>query len=169
MLIPAFVLAIWAPLASHAYLVGDWNCTYTVGKVGGSYTTTWATTLDGKWLTQSVDQGPLQQSMMRAAESPTANGFKASYFIGYDERHQGWIRFGAMTTGQYFAIRMNDDGQGGWVYTYVSFFPTTKTPPPGGDAIFKRVSETRYTIDGPTYPLGAAGTLVTEHHTCSKR
>lgn len=156
-----------AEIASRAYLVGNWSCSYTVGKTAGTYKTSWATTLDGKWLTQSIDQGPVQKSMMNDAD-PTTKGFKASYFIGYDERRQGWVRFGAMTTGQYFTIRMTDDGRRGWIYDYVSLFPSTRTPPPGGDAAFKRISDTRYTIDGPTYPLGG-GPLVTEHHVCIKQ
>lgn len=161
-----FAVSLAAQIASRAYLIGDWNCSYTVGKTTGSYTTTWAATLDGKWLTQSIDQGPVQKSMMSDAD-PTTKGFKATYFIGYDERRQGWVRFGAMTTGQYFAIRMSDDGRGGWIYDYVSLFPSTHTPPPNGDAAFKRISDSRYVIDGPTYPL--QNVLVTEHHTCAKR
>jgi hypothetical protein len=59
--------------------------------------------------------------MMSVAESETKNGFKASYLVGYDEKRRGWVRFGAMTTGQCFAIRMTDDSRGGWVWDYVSF------------------------------------------------
>ncbi len=144
--------ALWSALASHAYLIGNWNCSYTVGKTAGTYTTTWDPALDGRWLTQSIDQ---------------PGAFKSSYLVGYDEKRRGWVRFGAMTTGQYFAIRMNDDGRGGWIWNYISFFSSVRRTRPGGDAAFKRVSDTRYVIDGPTYPEN--GTIVTEHHVCSKR
>ena len=149
-----FAATLWSALSSHAYLIGNWDCSYTVGKTAGTYATTWDATLDGRWLTQSIDQ--------RGEQS-----FKSSYLVGYDPRNKGWVRFGAMTTGQYFAIRMNDDGQGGWLWHYISFFPSGRAPKPGADAAFKRVSDTRYVIDGPTYP--ANGTIVTEHHFCAKR
>src|SRR5207244_1433678 len=70
----------------------------------------------------------------------------AKYFIGYDERHQAWVRFGAMSTGQYFAIRMTDDGKGGWGWKYVSFFPRTTPETSGSDATFTRKSDTQYTV-----------------------
>lgn len=138
-------------IATRAYLIGKWNCSFTVGSRSGTYSTTWGKTLDDMWLTQSI----------------TDPGFRSQYFVGYDERHRGWVRFGAMTTGQYFAIRMRDLGDGGWAWKYVSFFPLRRPLKPGDDARFLRRSGTRYTIDGPTYP-GPAGALVTEHHTCLK-
>src|SRR2546430_6138274 len=32
----------------------------------------------------------------------------AEFIMGYDERRQAWVRFGVISTGQYFAIRMTD-------------------------------------------------------------
>ena len=147
-----------AEVASRQYLVGTWHCTFTVGPQAGSYTTTWATALDNLWLTQTYDQAP-------TGDEP---GFVAKYFIGYDERHQAWVRFGAMSTGQYFAIRMTDDGKGGWGWKYVSFFPRTTPETSGSDATFTRKSDTQYTVDGPTYPNERTQQRVTEHHLCTK-
>lgn len=146
-------------LRSRQYLLGTWNCSYTVGKEGGSYTTTWTTALEGRWLKQTYDQPA------RRGEP----GFKAEYLIGYDEQSQGWVRFGAMTTGQYFAIRMRDSAPGGWTWNYVNFFrpvrPSTSTP----DATFTKKSDTEYAVDGPTYKENSAGPAVTEHHICKKQ
>jgi hypothetical protein len=140
-------------LASRAWLIGTWHCSFTVGPKSGVYTTTWARALDDAWLTQTIDQ-------------PGIGGFHASYFVGYDARRRGWVRFGAMTTGQYFAIRMTDVGSGGWAWKYVSFFSKRSVTSRSVDALFKRVSDSRYTIDGPSYP--ANGVMLTEHHVCTK-
>jgi hypothetical protein len=157
-------------LASRQFLIGTWNCTYTVAPTDGSapteegpYTTTWSNTLDGAWLKQTYDQ----------PAAPKSEPFKAEYFIGYDERKQKWIRFGVMTTGQYFAIRMTDDGDGGWKYRYVSLFPfppsaSSANPPDVVDATFSRKSDSEYTIEGPTYREGSNGPTVAEHHDCKK-
>jgi hypothetical protein len=144
-------------IASRAFLLGTWQCSFTVGDEGGIYSTTWAIALDGLWLRQTYDQ----------AKQPRAFPFRADYFIGYDQRRHQWVRFGAMTTGQYFVIRMNDTGNGGWGWKYVSLFPRSRPETAGYDARFARQSDTLYTIDGPTYP-NERGSMVTEHHVCHK-
>lgn len=75
----------------------------------------------------------------------------AEYFMGYDERRQGWVRFGAMSTGQYLAIRMTDTGDGGWSWKYVRFFATQKPEARGADATFTKKSNSEYAVDGPSY------------------
>src|ERR1700724_449880 len=92
-------------IASVQYLVGTWTCAHTVGTFSGTYTTTYENALDNLWLKQSYDFPPNQ-----IQESGPA--VHAEYFIGYDEARQGWVRFGAMSTGQYFAIRMTDTDSG---------------------------------------------------------
>jgi hypothetical protein len=144
-------------LASRSFLLGTWHCRFTVGKEDGAYVTTWAKVLDGLWLRQTYDQ----------PKQPRAAPFKAEYLIGYDERYRQWVRFGAMTTGQYFAIRMTDDGHGGWGWKYESFFPRKNPEAAGYDARFTRKSDAVYLVDGPTYP-NETGSLVTEHHVCRK-
>lgn len=139
----------------HAYLIGTWKCSFTVGDEGGDYTTTWSRALDGMWLEQTYDQ-PRQ---------PHAEYFKAHYFVGYDPRYDQWVRFGVMTTGQYFLIRMTDTPSG-WGWRYAGVFKTRRQPP-GYDTVFARKSDSSYTVDGPTYP-GDKGTMVTEHHRCRK-
>jgi hypothetical protein len=146
-----------AAIESRSFLVGTWRCSFTVGDEAGVYTTTWSRVLDGLWLKQSYDQ----------PKQPRTFAFRSEYFIGYDSQRGQWVRFGAMTTGQYFAIRMVDTGTGGWRWTYVSFFgPRKHLPPSGYDATFTRKSDTLYTVDGPTYPK--SGAMVTEHHVCRK-
>jgi len=152
-------------VAAHRYLLGTWHCSYTVGKVAGTYTTTWATALDGNWLRETYDQPPSQSAMMKT-DPIDATGFRAEYFMGYDPRHHGWVRFGAMTTGQYFAIRMMPTANGGWTWKYQTFFKRKHPETPQPDATFTHKSDTLYTIDGPTYP--EAGVTVTEHHICRK-
>ncbi len=143
-------------IASRAYLIGNWSCTFTVGDEGGSYRTTWTPTLGGLWIKQTIDQ-PAQ---------PRAQAFTAEYLVGYDERRGQWVRFGAMTTGQYFVIRMADTPEG-WGWTYVGLFRNSRPPSQQYDTIFSRTSDESYRIDGPTYP-DAKGMVVTEHHRCSK-
>jgi hypothetical protein len=145
-------------IASRRFLIGNWHCSFTVGDEGGSYSTTWSTVLGGLWLRQSYDQ----------PKQPRASAFKADYLVGYDPNRRGWVRFGAMTTGQYFTIRMADTGSGGWGWTYVSLFGGRRSSPPAGyDARFVRKSDTMYAIDGPTYQ-NDRNVTVTEHHVCHK-
>jgi hypothetical protein len=146
-------------LASVQYLVGTWNCAHTVGTFSGTYTTTYANALGNLWLKQTYDF-PAKQ--MKEAE-PAVH---AEYLRGYDERRQAWVRFGAMSTGQYFAIRMTDTGDSGWSWKYISFSSTRKPETPGSDATFTKKSDSEYAVDGPSYEEN--GTRVTEHHICKK-
>jgi len=153
---PAGATTARQAIASRTYLLGDWTCTFTVGDEGGSYRTTWSQTLGGLWLKQTIDQ----------TAQPRAQAFTAEYLVGYDERRGQWVRFGAMTTGQYFVIRMADTPDG-WGWTYVRLFGNPRPASQQYDTIFSRTSDASYRIDGPTYP-DAKGTMVTEHHLCRK-
>ena len=161
MLAPFFAAALAAmtpqeAVDTHAYLIGSWNCTFTVGDQGGYYTTTWSRALDGMWLKQSYDQ----------PKQPRAEAFKAEYFVGYDPRFGQWVRMGAMTTGQYFIIRMADTPDG-WGWKYVSAFRPPRPDNAAFDTVFSRKSDTYYTVDGPTY-RSDKGVMETEHHQCRK-
>jgi hypothetical protein len=61
--------------------------------------------------------------------------------MGYDEARKAWVRFFAMSNGQYFPIRMTETGNG-WAWKYVSFFKTQKPETPGSDAMLTRKSDT---------------------------
>jgi hypothetical protein len=141
------------------YLVGTWNCAHTVGTFSGTYTTTYSKPLGDLWLRQTYDFPPKQ-----IAESEPA--VHAEFIMGYDERRQAWVRFGAISTGQYFAIRMTDTDDSGWSWKYVSFFKTQNPETPGSDATFSKKSDSEYVVDGPSYEQN--GTRVTEHHVCKK-
>jgi len=141
------------------YLVGTWNCAHTVGTFTGTYKTTYSKAVGGVWLKQTYDF-PAGQ----AVESEPA--VQAEWLMGYDERRQAWVRFGAMSTGQYFAIRMTDTGDNGWSWKYVSFFTTQQPERPGSDATFTKKSDSEYVVDGPSYEQ--KGTRVTEHNLCNK-
>jgi hypothetical protein len=151
------VAAVRDAIASRNFLLGTWHCTFTVGTEGGEYATTWSSILEGMGLKQTYDQ----------PKQPRAGQFKAEYLIGYDAVLQKWMRFGLMTTGQYFTIRMTDTGNGGWGWRYAGFFSGKQTGATGYDARFTRKNDSLYTVDGPTYPR-ATGQMVTEHHVCRK-
>ena len=146
-------------IASVEYLVGTWSCAHTVGAASGTYKTTYAKTLGGLWLRQTYDFPPKQFG----GNEPPVN---AEFLIGYDERRQAWVRFGAISNGQYFAIRMTDTGEGGWSYKYVSFFQRQQPETADSDATFSKKSNAEYVVDGPSYVEN--GTRVTEHHVCKK-
>jgi hypothetical protein len=146
-------------IASMQYLVGTWSCAHTVGTFSGTYSTTYTKALGDLWLKQTYDFPPRQMG-------ENAQAAQAEYFMGYDERRQAWVRFGVMSTGQYFAIRMTESGDGGWSWKYVSFFKRVTPETPESDATFTKKSATEYAVDGPTYPEN--GKLVTEHHVCKK-
>jgi len=146
-------------LESVNYLVGTWNCAHTVGTFSGTYTTTYTKVLGGRWLQQRYDFPPTKSG---GHDEPQIT---AEVLMGFDERRQGWVRFFANSEGQYFPIRMTDNGNG-WSWKYVTFFTRTTPETPSPDATFTKKSDTEYLIDGPTYPLD--GTTVTEHHTCHK-
>jgi hypothetical protein len=146
-------------MSSVEYLVGTWTCAHTVGTFSGTYRSNYAKALGGMWLRQTYDFPPKQFGN----NEPPVN---AEFLIGYDERRQAWVRFGATSTGQYFAIRMTDTGDGGWSYKYVSFFKRQTPETPESDAIFSKKSDSEYVVDGPSYEEN--GTRVTEHHVCRK-
>lgn len=50
------------------------------------------------------------------------------------------MRFGAISTGQYFAIRTTEIGDGGWPWKYISVF-RTQPEAPGSDATFTKKSD----------------------------
>jgi hypothetical protein len=146
-------------IASVHYLVGTWNCAHTVGAFSGKYTTTYSNALGDLWLRQTYDF-PATQT---AGNVEPAR--QAETLMGYDERRQTWVRFFAMSNGQYFSIRMTDTDDG-WAWKYVSFFKTQKPETPGSDATLTKKSDREYVIEGPSYPEN--GTVVTEHHVCKK-
>jgi hypothetical protein len=146
-------------MASVDYLVGAWSCAHTVGTFSGKYTTAYSKVLGNLWLKQTYDFPPQQTA---EGNEPAVT---AETLMGYDERRQSWVRFFANSTGQHFAIRMTETGNG-WSWKYVSFFKTTRPETPDADATFTKKSDTEYMIDGPTYPEN--GTQVTEHHSCHK-
>lgn len=131
------------------FFVGTWNCAHTVGGFSGTYVTTIQNSLDNRWLKQTYDFPTLGD-----ASGPA----HAEYFIGYDPRNQTWLRFGAMTDGQYFAMRGKRSGDT-WTFGYV-------LPGTSGSAVYTKKSETEYTVEGPSYTEN--GKSVTEHHTCRK-
>ena len=156
--------AAWAESApqkmtSVDYLVGTWSCAHTVGTFSGTYKTSYAKTLGGAWLKQTYEFPPRQFG----DNEPPVN---AEFVFGYDERRQAWVRFGAISNGQYFAIRMTDTPGGGWSYKYVSFFNRQQPETSDSDATFTKKSDTEYVVEGPSYPEN--GVRVTEHHQCRK-
>ena len=146
-------------MAAVEYLVGTWSCAHTVGGYSGTYKTSYVKTLGGVWLRQTYEFPPRQFGN----NEPTVN---AEFLIGYDERRQAWVRFGAISNGQYFAIRMTDMPDGGWSYKYVSFFARQQPEAADSDATFSKKSDSEYVVDGPSYPEN--GVRVTEHHVCRK-
>jgi len=148
-------------LATVQYLVGSWSCTHTVGTFSGTYSTTYAKPLGDLWLEQTYDFPPKQMGDNEQA-------VHGEFFIGYEERRSAWVRFGAMSNGQYFANRMTETGGGNWSWIYVGFFGWHTPDKSGSDATFTKKSNVEYVIDGPTYPKDGTGELVTEHHVCKK-
>jgi len=146
-------------MGSVEYLVGTWSCAHAVGNFSGTYKTSYAKTLGGAWLRQTYEFPPKQ---FGSNEEPV----KAEFLIGYDDRRQAWIRFGAISNGQYFAIRMTDTPDGGWSYKYVSLFNRQQPETADSDATFTKKSDSEYTVEGPSYPEN--GVRVTEHHVCRK-
>lgn len=130
------------------YLVGTWDCEHTVGDFSGTYRTSFADALDGRWLKQRYD----------FPATSTQPAWYGEFYFGYDERVPRWVRFGAMSTGQYFAM--------------VSTTPTVVSLtweyrlPGSGSATWTKRSDREFSIDGPRYPEN--GKLVTEHHVCRK-
>ena len=146
-------------MATVRYLIGTWSCAHTVGTFSGKYTTSYAMALGDHWLRQTW--------VFPAGNAGNGNegAVTAEALMGYDTRRQAWVRFFANSLGQHFEIRMSDVPSG-WAFKYATFFSRTKPETPEPDAIFTKKSDTEYTINGPTYPEGAA--IVTEHHDCRK-
>ena len=160
--VPALLLTAAAPEASPAtqqsmadYLVGSWECAHTVGTYSGTYKTSYAKVLDGKWLQQSYE-------FVGQKDDPAST---AIALMGFDQRRQAWVRFFANSKGQYFPIRMTDTGNG-WAWKYATFFTRSTPETPGPDATITKKSVTEYEIQGPTYPQN--GVQVTEHHVCRR-
>jgi hypothetical protein len=130
------------------YLVGTWNCDHTVGNFSGTYRTSFAVALGGRWLQQRYD-------FPATATEPAWYG---EFFLGYDERVPRWVRFGAMSTGQYFAMVSSTPSADSMSWTY--------RLPGGGSATWTKRSDREFAIDGPSYPEN--GATVTEYHVCRK-
>ncbi len=135
-------------MKSVHYLVGTWKCAHTVGDFSGTYTTSFTNALDNQWLKQRYDFPAIK----------TGPAWYGEFFFGYDGRVPRWVRFGAMSTGQYFGMVTKT----GSVYRMVWEY---RLPGPGSATWTKR-SDSQFTIDGPSYPEN--GKLVIEHHTCKK-
>jgi H+/gluconate symporter-like permease len=142
-------------MAAVQYLVGTWKCHHTVGTFSGEYTTTYASVLGNRWLKQTYEFPADDKQSAKQAEC----------YIGYAGRN-AWVRFFAMSTGEYFANRMSETSDG-WSWKYISFFKTEKPESPEVDATFTKKSEREYELDGPSYPEN--GTIVREHHVCKKQ
>ena len=136
-------------MRSVQYLVGTWACSHTVGDFSGTYTTTFANALDGRWLKQTYDFPATRES----------GAVHAEYFLGYEPRVPRWVRFGAHSNGQYFGMKTSSATDTVWSWTYV-------LPGTSGSATWTKRSDTEYAVDGPEYP--ANGKPVTEHHLCRK-
>src|SRR5690348_16843986 len=65
------------------YLVGTWDCAHTVGSFSGTYKTSYAKVLDGKWLQQTYE-------FAGQKDDPAST---AMALMGFDERRQAWVRF----------------------------------------------------------------------------
>ena len=136
-------------MSSVRYLVGTWACAHTVGDFSGTYSTTFAPVLDGRWLKQTFD-------FPATGNEPAIH---AEYFLGYEPRVPRWVRFGAHSNGMYFAMKTTAASDTTWTWSYV-------LPGTTGTATWTKRSDREFAIDGPEYPQG--GKLVTEHHVCKK-
>lgn len=136
-------------LAALRFLTGTWHCAHQVGDFSGTYTQTFASALDGRWLRQTYE-------FPATSSEPAVH---AEYFVGYDERVGRYVRFGAHSNGQYYGQYSTSPGDAGWLWTYV-------LPGANATSMWTKQSDTRYTIDGPSYPQN--GRTVTEHHDCRK-
>jgi hypothetical protein len=132
------------------YLVGTWNCAHTVGDFSGTYTTSFANALGGLWLRQTYD-------FPATKIDPAWHG---EFFTGYDDRVSRWVRFGALSTGQYFGMVSKTTSVTVWPWDYV-------LPGTTGHATWTKVSDSEFTVDGPEYTQ--SGKPVKEHHTCKKQ
>ncbi len=131
------------------FFVGTWSCAHSVGDFSGTYVTTIATAMDDKWLKQTYDF---------PVSGESSAPIHAEYFIGFDARVQRWIRFGAMTNGQYYVMVAKRSGN---TLSFGYVLPGTT-----GNATYTKQSDSEFTVEGPSYPEN--GKTVTEHHTCRK-
>jgi hypothetical protein len=136
-------------MQSVQYLVGTWNCAHTVGNFSGTYVMSYTKSIGDRWLKQTWD-------FPATATEPAVH---SEYFLGFDPRFPAWVRFGAHTNGQYYAMRTTSVGSDRWSWQYI-------LPGPSGSATWTKRSDTEYAVDGPEYPQD--GKLVTEHHVCKK-
>jgi hypothetical protein len=152
-----FVLALaLAPAASAQemrradFLVGPWHCEHTVGDFHGTYTTTFSTALNGKWFRQVYNFPTLGK---------TGGPAQGEFFTGYDSSAKRWVRWGMLSTGDYWAMTGTLTDRT-WTWSYE--LPVRAQ----NAAVWTKKSDAEYVIDGPTYPEN--GTMVTEHHICRK-
>jgi hypothetical protein len=136
-------------LQSVQYLVGTWNCAHTVGDFSGTYTTGFANALGNLWLRQTYD----------FPATKTEPAWHGEFFLGYDARVPRWVRFGALSTGQYFGMLSKTTSNTTWPWEYV-------LPGVTGRATWTKKSDAEFTVDGPDYTMN--GKPVTEHHVCKK-
>lgn len=130
-------------------LVGTWNCAHTVGDFSGTYNTSFADALGDHWLKQSYD----------FPATKTDPAWHGEFFLGYDTRVPRWVRFGAMSTGQYFGMVSRTTSDTNWPWEYI-------LPGATGSATWTKRSDAEFAIDGPSYTEN--GKPVTEHHLCKK-
>ncbi len=138
-----------AAMKQVQFLVGRWNCAHTVGDFSGTYTTSFAGALGGLWLKQRYD----------FPATKTDPAWYGEFYWGYDARVPRWVRFGAMSTGMYFAMVTKDANAATFAFDY-------RLPGANASATWTKKSDTEFTIDGPSYPEN--GRTVTEHHDCKK-
>ena len=144
-------------MESVNYLIGTWTCSHVIGASSGRYIANYSKVLADRWLKETYDFPP----------GKTAPAVSAESLMGFDERQQMWVRFFVNSVGYHFEMRLTDTPTG-WSYKYASVFPGAKPETPDPDALFTKVSDTDYKIDGPTYRSQDDGTLVTQHDTCHK-
>lgn len=144
-------------MESVNYLLGTWTCEHVIAASHGRYIANYSKVLGDRWLKETYDFAPNNGGPAVSAQS----------FMGFDERRQTWVRFFINSVGYHFQMRLTDTPKG-WSYKYVGMFPDAKPEAPGPDAVFVKMSDTDYKVDGPTYPSQEDGTLVTQHDTCHK-
>jgi hypothetical protein len=139
------------------FLVGTWSCAHTVGDFKGTYTTTYTSALDGQWLRQIYDFPTL------GSGTGPAHG---EFFIGYDSHFKRWVRWGMLSTGDYWAMTATQsDNTWSWSYA-LPRRPGSGTYEDKDQVTWMKKSDAEYIVDCPTYPQN--GKTVTEHHDCRK-
>src|SRR5579859_8052229 len=91
LLLTAAAPAAAAPQQSSMvdYLIGTWDCAHTVGSFSGTYRTSYAKVLGGKWLQQTYE-------FVGQKDDPAST---AVALMGFDDRRQAWVRFFANSKG----------------------------------------------------------------------